>query len=114
MANRYFKPRLTIILYVMTISYGICIYQDNWLEESIPVAATYVVATPSEQATVQPIPKTAVASSGSTIGTTLPITTDDPRTQVSPPDDSSAPIVDIPFTQGDNNRDGTLALRTGS
>ena len=85
MANRYFKPKLTIILYVMTISYGICIYQDNWLEESIPVAATYVVATPSEQATVQPTPKPAAASPGSTIGTTLPITSDVPRIQVVDP-----------------------------
>ena len=68
----------------------------------------------SKQATEQTNPIPTAASPGSTIGTTLPITTDDPRTQVSPPDDSSAPIVDIPFTQGDNNRDGTLALRTGS
>ena len=70
--------------------------------------------TPSEQAVEQPTPKPAAASPGSTTGTTLPITSDDPRTQVSPPNDSSAPIVDIPFTQGDNNRDGTLVLRTGS
>ena len=76
--------------------------------------STPIVAAPSEQAIEQPTPKPAAASLSSTIGTTLPITTDDPRTQVSPPDDSSAPIVDIPFTQGDNNRDGTLALRTGS
>ena len=68
----------------------------------------------SKQATEQTNPIPTAASPGSTIGTTLPITTDDPRTQVSLPDDSSAPIVDIPFTQGDNNRDGTLALRTGS
>ena len=68
----------------------------------------------SKQATEQTNPIPTAASPGSTIGTTLPITTDDPRTQVSPPDDSSAPIVDIPFTQGDNNRDDTLALRTGT
>ena len=104
----------TIILYVMTISYGICIYQDNWLEESTPVTATYVVATPSEQATVQPAPRPAVASPASTIGTTRPITSDVSRTQVNPPDDSSVPIVEISFTQMDNNRDGTLALQIGS
>ena len=70
MANQPFKPRVTIILYVMTISYDICIYQDNWLEESTPVTATYLVATPSEQATVQPTPKPAAASPGSTTATT--------------------------------------------
>ena len=68
----------------------------------------------SKQATEQTNPIPTAASPGSTIGTTLPITTDDPRTQVSLPDDSSAPIVDIPFKQGDNNRDDTLALRTGT
>ena len=77
-------------------------------------ASTPAAATPSEQVTMQPTLTPTAASSGHTTGTTLPITSDDPRTQVSPPDDSSAPIVDIPFTQGDNNRDGTLALRTGS
>ena len=114
MANQSFKPRETIILYVMTISYGICIYQDNWLEESIPVTATYVVATPSEQATEQPTPKPTVASSGNTIGTTLPITSDDLQTQVNPPEDSSESVFNIPFTQGDNNRSGAIALQTGS
>ena len=76
--------------------------------------STPAAATPSEQVTMQPTPRPTAASSGHTTGTTLPITSDVPQTQVSPPDDSSAPIVDIPFTQGDNNRDDTFALRTGT
>ena len=98
----------------MTISYGICIYQDNWLEDSTPVTATYVVATPSEQATVQPTPKSSAAYPGSTNGTTLPMTSDDLRTQVSSPGDSSAPIIDIPFTQENNKRSETITLQTES
>ena len=70
--------------------------------------------TPSEQAAEQPTPKPTVASSGSTTGTTLPTTTDNPKTNINPPNNSSAPIVDIPFTQGDNNRSGAIALQTGS
>ena len=77
-------------------------------------ASTPVVATPSKQVTVQPTPRPTAASSGHTTGTTLPITSDVPQTQVNPPEDSRAPIVNIPFTQGDNNRSDTLALRTGS
>ena len=76
--------------------------------------STPVAATPSEQVTMQPTPTPTAVSSGHTTGTTLPITSDVPQTQVSPPNDSGVPIVDIPFTQGDNNWDGTLALRTGS
>ena len=76
--------------------------------------STPVVATPSKQVTVQPTPKPAAASSGHTTGTTLPITSDVPQTQVNPPEDSRAPIVNIPFTQGDNNRSDTLVLRTGT
>ena len=70
--------------------------------------------TPSEQAVEQPTPRPAAASPGSTTGTTRPITTDDPKTNINPPNDSRAPIVDIPFKQGDNNRDDTLALRIGT
>ena len=70
--------------------------------------------TPSEQATEQPTAKPAVASSNPKTGITLPITTDDPKRNINPPNDSSAPIVDIPFTQGDNNRSGAIALQTGS
>ena len=76
--------------------------------------STPVVTTPSEQATEQPTPKPTVASPGHTTGITLPITTDVPQTQVNPLDDSSAPIIDISFTQGNNNRSGTIALQTGS
>ena len=70
--------------------------------------------TPSEQATEQPTAKPAAASSNPKTGITLPITTDDPKRNINPPNDSSAPIVDIPFTQGDNNRSGAIALQTGS
>ena len=76
--------------------------------------STPVVTTPSEQATEQPTPKPTVASPGNTIGTTLPITSDDPKTNINPPDDSTASIADIPFAQRDNNRDDTLVLRTGT
>ena len=77
-------------------------------------ASTPVVATPSEQATEQTNPIPTAASPGHTTGTTRPITTDVPRTQVNPPGDSSVPIVDISFTQGNNNRSGVIALQTGS
>ena len=70
--------------------------------------------TSSEQTTEQPTPRPATASSNPKTGITLPITTDDPKTNINPPEDSSVPIVDIPFTQEDNNRDDTLALRTGT
>ena len=70
--------------------------------------------SPSEQAVEQPNPIPAAASSNPKSGITLPITTDEPKTNINPPNDSSVPIVDIPFTQGDNNRDDTLALRTGT
>ena len=70
--------------------------------------------TPSEQAVEQPTPTPTATSSGHTTGTTLPITSDVPQTQVSPPGDSSVPIVDISFTQRDNNRSETIALQTGS
>ena len=75
--------------------------------------STPVVTTPSEQAAEQPTAKPAAASSGHTTNIALP-TTDDSKTNINPPNDSRAPIVDIPFTQGDNNRDDTLALRTGT
>ena len=77
-------------------------------------ASTPAAATPSEQVTMQPTPKPTVASPGNTTGTTRPITTDDPKTNINPPNDSSAPIIDISFTQRDNNRSGTIALQTGS
>ena len=76
--------------------------------------STPAAATPSEQVTMQPTPKPTVASPGNTTGTTRPITTDDPKTNINPPNDSSAPIIDISFTQRDNNRSGTIALQTGS
>ena len=76
--------------------------------------STPVVTTPSEQAVEQPTPKPTVASPGSTIGTTLPITSDDLRILVNPLDDSNAPIIDIPFTQEDNKRSETIALQTES
>ena len=50
--------------------------------------------SPSEQAVEQSTPKRAVAPPGNTIGTTLP-TTDDSKTNINPPNDSRAPIVDI-------------------
>ena len=68
----------------------------------------------SKQATEQTNPIPTAASPGHTTGTTRPITTDVPRTQVNPPGDSSVPIVDISFTQGNNNRSGVIALQTGS
>ena len=77
-------------------------------------ASTPAAATPSEQVTMQPTPRPTAASSGHTTGTTLPITSDVPQTRVSPSDDSGVPIVGIPFTQEDNKRSGTFALRTGS
>ena len=77
-------------------------------------ASTPVVATPSKQVTVQPTPKPAAASPDHTTGTTLPITSDVPQTQVNPLDDSSAPIIDIPLTQEDNKRSETIALQTES
>ena len=70
--------------------------------------------SPSEQAVEQPNPIPAAASSNPKSGITLPITTDEPKTNINPPEDSSAPIVDIPFKQGDNNRSGAIALQTGS
>ena len=84
------------------------IHRRKRSETSTPAAAT-----PSEQAVEQSTPKRAVAPSGNTIGTTLP-TTDDSKTNINPPNDSSAPIMDISFTQRDNNRSGTIALQTGS
>ena len=77
-------------------------------------ASTPAAATPSEQVTMQPTLTPTAASPGHTTGTTLPITSDVPQTQVSPPGDSGAPIVDISFTQGNNNRSDILALRIGS
>ena len=76
--------------------------------------STPAAATPSEQVTMQPTPTPTAASSGHTTGTTLSITSDDPKTNINPPDDSTASIVDIPFAQRDNNRDYTLVLRTGT
>ena len=76
--------------------------------------STPAAATPSEQATEQPTPKPTVASPGHTTGITLPITTDVPQTQVNPLDDSSAPIIDIPFTQENNKRSETITLQTES
>ena len=76
--------------------------------------STPAAATPSEQVTMQPTPTPTAASSGHTTGTTLSIMSDDPKTNINPPDDSTASIVDIPFAQRDNNRDDTLVLRTGT
>ena len=76
-------------------------------------ASTPVVATPSEQATEQTNPIPTAASPGHTTGTTRPITTDVPRTQVNPPGDSSAPSVDISFTQENNNRSGSSLCKRG-
>ena len=77
-------------------------------------ASTPAAATPSEQVTMQPTLTPTAASPGHTTGTTLPITSDVPQTQVNPLDDSSAPIIDIPFTQENNKRSETITLQTES
>lgn len=82
-------------------------------EKDRDVPAIPIDKTPSEPVTKLPADKPVAASPSRTTGITLSITTEKPFTPINPPDDSCESVINRPFTQGGNNRSGTIAQSIG-